>query len=99
MDSNLTNIEEYFQEVGEEYNIEFDEFKKICLTPFLFIKEVMSSGKLKDIRLQYFGIFKVSPSRVTFSKKAIKENFDKGLISEDRFNKRMEVLNNYERNN
>jgi hypothetical protein len=95
VDSNLTNIEEYFELVKGEYDISFEEFKLACLSPFAFTKKVMSLGLLKDIRLQYFGVFKVSSGRVKYSKKAVTENFENGLISEERYNKRMNILNNF----
>ena len=96
MDSNLTNIQEYYDKVGHKYDLDFEDFKNICLTPFKFIKEIMSSGVLKNIRLQYFGTFEVSKSRVFYSKKMLQSNYDKGVISEERYNRRLKVLNNYE---
>lgn len=95
MVSNLTNIEEYYRE-SEHNDIDFEEFKKMCSSPFIFVKEMMSSGLLRDIRLQYFGVFKVSPSRVEFSKKALKVNLEKGVISQERYDRKMKILNNYE---
>jgi hypothetical protein len=89
-------IEEYFEEVGDQYNIDLQHFKLICNTPFRFVKKIMSSGVLENIRIQYLGIFKVSPSRVHYSKKTLQENFDNGLISEKRYTDRFKVLSNYE---
>lgn len=96
MDSNLTNIQEYYDKVGHKYDIDFEHFKRICNTPFKFIKEVMSSGILKNIRLQYFGTFQVSKSRVFYSKKVLEKNFNEGKISKERYEKKLKVLNSYE---
>lgn len=96
MDSTNSNIEQYFEEVKGTYGISFEHFKRICLTPFIYVKHIMSLGVLKNIRLQYFGTFEVSPSRVMYSKKTLTENYEKGLISVERYNKRIKILNNYE---
>lgn len=96
MDSTLNNIEEYYEEVKEIYGIEFKQFKDICLSPFLLVKEVISGGSLKNIRLQYFAVFEASASRIKYSKKTLEENFAKGVISEERYNRRIKILNNYE---
>lgn len=97
MDSNLTNIEEFYNEMKEYYpDLTLSDFNEICRTPFKYVKQVMSSGELKDIRLQYFGVFEVSPSRVKYNKKILKKNFEKGIVSENRYNKKMNILNNYE---
>ena len=96
MDSTNSNIEQYFEEVKGTYGISFEHFKRICLTPFNYVKHIMSLGVLKNIRLQYFGTFEVSPSRVKYSKKNLIDSYQRGTISEERFNKRIKVLNNYE---
>jgi len=99
MDNNRTNIEEYYETVKDMYDVDFTEFNIICRTPFKFVKRIMNSGVLKDIRLKYFGVFKVAPSRVSYSKKRIKENLKKGVISQEKYDKKMEILNNYVREN
>lgn len=96
MDTTQTNVEEYFEIVKDKYDIDLEHFKIICTSPFKFLKEIMSSGVLKNIRFQYLGNFEVSSGRVKYSKKSLQENFDKGLISERRYKERMKVLDNYE---
>jgi len=89
-------IEEYWEGVKDQYDISFEEFKKICLHPFKFIKECMASGELKNIRMKYLGVFQVSGSRVKYSKKSLDANFEKGVISAERYFRRLQILNNYE---
>ncbi len=97
MDSNLTNIEEYYKEVSQQYpGLTLAQFNDICKYPFKFVKEVMSSGDLKDIRLKYFGVFEVSSSKVKFVKKNIKKSFAKGNISKERYEKKLKILESYE---
>lgn len=89
-------VEEYWEEVKDQYDIDFKEFKKICNNIFSFVREIISSGIGKSIRVKYLGVFEVSKSRVKYSKIALKSNLDKGLISTERYNKRIEILNNYD---
>jgi hypothetical protein len=97
MDKNSDNIRGYFEEVKDNYpDVDFEHFKMICLNPFKYVKEVMSSGVLKNIRLQYFGTFEVSSSRVKYSKKSLLESLSRGTVSQERYDKRMQTLNNYE---
>jgi len=97
VDSNLFNIEEYYNEVKDLYpDITLAQFSDICRTPFKFVKQVISSGTLENIRLQYFGVFEVSDSRVKYNRKILEENFKKGIISEDRYIKKKKILDNYE---
>jgi len=96
LDNNLTNIEQYYNEVKDKYDIDFEHFKIICNTPFKFLKRIMASGVLKNIRFQYLGNFEVAKSRVEYSKKTLQENYDNNVISHTRYCERMKVLNNYE---
>lgn len=66
MGKNLSDIEQYFKEVEHIYNIDFERFKKVCTIPFLFTKKIMNTGKLKSVRLKYFGTFYVSQGRVDY---------------------------------
>lgn len=89
-------VEEYWEEVKDEHSISFEEFKKVCRNIFIFIKQTISSGVGKNIRVKYLGVFEVSKSRVKYCKKALKDNLEKGAISEEWFNKRMKILSNYD---
>lgn len=89
-------IEQFYQEEGYKFGISLEECKLICTAPFKLIKEVMSRGLLRDIRLQYFGVFEVSGSRVKYNLKSLEESYKNGTISEERYNKRKEILTSYE---
>lgn len=96
METTNSNITQYFEEVKDLYDLDYEHFKKICLTPFVFVKSIISSGVLRNIRLQYFGVFEVSPSRVKYSKKTLERNYKAGVIPEERYNRRIKVLNSYD---
>ena len=90
-------IEEFYEENKHIYpDLSISEFRLICNSPFKFTKEVINRGTLRNIRFQYFGVFEVMPSRVKYSLKTLEENFKTNKITEDRYNKRKEILENYE---
>lgn len=88
-------IEEFYNTVGKEHDLTLEECKLVCTSPFKLVKEVLSRGLLKDIRLQYFGVFEVVPARVKYSLARLKESYSKGTISEKRFTERREILESY----
>ena len=93
-------IEEFYEEVKHIYpNLSINEFRIICNSPFSFAKQVINRGTLKNVRFQYFGVFEVMPSRVKYSLKTLEKNCEEGKITIERYNKRKEILNTYERDN
>lgn len=89
-------VEEFYEEIKNTYpDISLNEFRIICNSPFKFTKEVINRGTLKNVRLQYFGVFEVMPSRVKYSLKTLENNYKTGKITEERYNKRKEILENY----
>ena len=90
-------VEEFYEEIKNTYpDISLNEFRIICNSPFKFTKEVINRGTLKNVRLQYFGIFEVMSSRVKYSLQKLEENYKEKKISEERYNKRKEILERYE---
>ena len=91
-------IEEFYEEVKHIYpDLSIDEFKIICNSPFKFTKQVINRGILKNIRFQYFGVFEIMSSRVKYSLKTLENNYKTGKITEERYNKRKEILEAYEK--
>ncbi len=90
-------IEEFYEsdDFGPNHNLE--EFKKICNAPFSLVKRVMSSGELRDIRLQYFGVFSVSRPRVKYTKKNLIKKFENGNIPQKRFEDKIKQFEEYEK--
>ena len=94
----MTLIEEFYEENKHKYSdIPLSEFTSICNSPFKFIREVINRGLLKNIRLQYFGVFEVMPSRVKYSLQSLENNYTKGVVSEKRYKERKEILSSYEK--
>ena len=91
-------IEEIYEENKHTYpDLSISEFRLICNSPFSFVKQVINRGILKNIRFQYFGVFEVMPSRVKYSLKTLENNYKTGKITEERYNKRKEILEAYEK--
>ena len=89
-------IEEFYEETKHLYpNLSISEYRIICNSPFSFVKQVINRGTLKDIRFQYFGVFEVMPSRVKYSLKTLENNYKTNKITEERYNKRKKILENY----
>jgi hypothetical protein len=88
-------IEEFHSLYGEELDVTLEECALICTAPFKLVKEVLSKSLFKSIRLQYFGVFEVSSSRVKYSKQSLSESYAKGNISEEKYKNRLKTLENY----
>ena len=90
-------IKEFYEKTKHLYpNLSINEYRIICNSPFSFVKQVINRGTLRNIRFQYFGVFEVMPSRVKYSLKTLTENFKSNKITEERYNKRKEILERYE---
>lgn len=85
------SAEEIFREfvkegLPKEYkHLPIETLKAVCYTPFAFLRKVMQSNVLTEIRFKYLGVFLVSSRKV----KSLFEKADirrcKGLITEEEF--------------
>lgn len=63
--SNQELVEEFYELNKHLYpDMDFEEVKLCCTTPFLSVRREMESGNLKTIRLKYFGTFLTYPRRI-----------------------------------
>lgn len=89
-------MSEFFKEIKEEYpDLSFDQLKDILFGPWRFLREQIESGFFPEVRFEYFGVFKVYPGRVKYLLENLKERKDKGLITQEFYDKYEELLNNY----
>lgn len=88
-------VEKFWELKGVEYGIPIEEFKLVCYSPFKYIKRVISEGLMIDLRIIYFGEFKVSGARLKHNKNSLEKGYVEGSISEEIYKKRMAILNNY----
>lgn len=89
-------IEKFYKTTRDKYpNLTLEQYKEICKSPFNLIKETMKEGKLEDIRLQYFGVFKVFPARVKGMKNIITTRLRMGKMSKPEFDGVNDMLTSY----
>lgn len=89
-------INEFYEVYKNEFTgLSKEDIKKICYTPFKHLKEEMSSDELPEIRLRYFGLFKVHPSRAKHKLRSIKERFKLHKISPKQYFKDKAILEKY----
>lgn len=73
----MDNLEKIYKEVAEEMGISKSQVKAIAESQFSFVANTMREKDLNNIRLQFFGEFRVKPGRLKFlsdeGKKLIKE--------------------------
>lgn len=76
-------IKEYWEEVKHEYpDISFEDFRKICRSPFDFIKKCISGGEFPRILVKYLGKFKVFEGRIRNLMTKNQQLYEKGFRSE-----------------
>lgn len=89
-------IKAFYEENKSSLGMSESEVIALCSSPFKLVKEVISSGSLKDIRLKYFGIFKTTQTKVDYAKKKWGERLEKNLATEEEYKEVMLKLNSYE---
>lgn len=56
-------IKEFIKVKGYDEDFSSEQIKKIVFGPWRFLKHQMESGELESVRIKYFGLFKVYPTR------------------------------------
>ena len=88
-------VEEFYLQIAKDYNLTFEEVKKIVIHPWEFTKEVMESGTLDKVRLKDFGTFTVYPGSCKSALGDIYKRFEKGYITSKRYFELKEMLEKY----
>jgi hypothetical protein len=58
-------IKEYWNEVKHKYpDMTFDDFRKICKSPFEYFKRCIANGEFPRILVKYMGKFKIFKGKV-----------------------------------
>lgn len=93
-DSSSKIIEDYYNEIKNEYDISYEEFKLICTSPFKMLKESLNKHEFVDFRFKYLGTFTVSKNRIKYSLKSLDKKLSKGTISNKMYEERKKQLEN-----
>ncbi len=89
-------IEEYYQDILKVYpHLTLEEVKTIILSLWNHVKEEMQKEDLPEIRLKYFGVFSVRPSRAKGQLNLLDSRLKNGNINEKQYNKFKTMLKNY----
>lgn len=90
------NIRKFHEEISEEFpDLTFQQLKEICHGPWEFLKREMGNKRLPEVRIKYFGVFRVNRGTAVQKLKSNKVRFEKGLMEEPRYNSLKEMLENF----
>ena len=68
-------LKEFYEEIKNKHNISIEELKKICDTPWKYLKNKIESGDLTSVRFKFFGVFLIKEKRLQM----LLANLDKQL--------------------
>jgi len=99
-------FKDYLKKFYEEYenffidnNISLLTLKEITKTPFKFLKLEMENGLLNEIRLKYFGVFKVHMGTAKSKLKKLEIDYKKGHIKTSEYERIKTMLTKYIKEN
>lgn len=93
---NMELMSEFYEEIKEEYpDLSFDQLKDILFGPWRYLREQIESGFFPEVRFEYFGVFKVYPGRAKHLLTNLEERKNKGLITQEFYDKYRKLLINY----
>lgn len=92
-------IQKFHKTHPKASNLSKEECELVCSSAFRMIKETIEAGIFTNIRLKYFGLIQVSKPRIIYAKKQASANLEKGLITKEMYDKKMEILNKYKEKN
>ena len=80
-------MSEFYQEIKDKYpEVDYNQIKDILFGSWMNLKQEMESGDLRDVRFEFFGVFRVYEKRVAGSHKMNKIKLEKGIMPLDKFN-------------
>ena len=85
----------YLKKKAEYPHLTFEQFKEIVSTPWLFVKQQMETGELPEIRLKFFGNFKVYPKKAASELNKLDDRLERKLISPEQHKKFKEMIETY----
>ena len=87
-------VEEFLEKNKEKYeSYEYVQSSLVCRYPFKYIKKMMASEDIPDIRIQYFGIFRPLKKRLKGMLAILKKKLDNKIISQEDYNKNTTIIN------
>lgn len=79
-------IQEFYKKNEHKYgHLTFEQVKDCCMTPYVYARKEIESGRLPVIRLKYFGTFLVYPKRATTALAYAKTAFEELRLDAKRY--------------
>lgn len=86
-------IAEYYETIKDKYpNIDFERFRLICRSPFLYIKLCIKSLVMPIIHIKYLGTFKVFPPKLKGALYGLELAYIQGKCDKEYYDKQKEFL-------
>lgn len=89
----VTIIEQYYNKVKPD--IPYEEFQKICETPFKHVRTGMMSGDVYEYRYNFFGNIVPRPSSIVWLLGNLRDNYIKEKIQQSKYNKYVGGITRY----
>lgn len=89
-------VQKFYEENKEKYgHLTFQQVKECCVTPYLYTRKEIESGRLPVIRLKYFGTFLVYNKRAVKMLETLKVAFSELKIDAAKYFKNKAMLENF----
>lgn len=97
--SNPELFEAFYIKNRDKYpDLTLEQFKEVISTPWLYLKQQMESGELPEIRLKFFGKFRVYPKKAQGELNKLDEKLEKKLITPEQHAKFKLMIEEYLKN-
>lgn len=84
--SNEELMKDFHKVMQDKYpDITLEQTKEICNGPWKFLKAEMESGNLNEVRMKYFGVFRVYPGRAKEMLFKLKDRFKYHKVAKDEY--------------
>lgn len=84
--SNKEVIEEFYEKIKEDYpELTFKQVKDLCHSPWFYAHREIASDNLPDVRLKYFGVFRVYEGRARDMLPTIERRREEGILSKEKY--------------
>ena len=82
----MTLIEKFYEQEGKKYGVTLSQMQDICSTPFRMLQMLIETDdNIASVRLEYFGLFKLSKRRISYCRFINQKKFDLGKIDEETY--------------
>ncbi len=94
--SNQELMKEFFSQEKDNYpDLSLEDMTEIVHTPWRNLKIAMEEGSLDEVRIKYFGTFKVHKGRAVAERAKVERKFKEGTINEKTYMRVKTVIDRY----